>query len=45
MRKFLMLSLAGVALLVAACNTIEGAGKDISSAGQAVTHTARDARR
>jgi predicted small secreted protein len=29
-------------LLVSACNTIEGAGKDVSSAGKAVTETARD---
>jgi predicted small secreted protein len=45
MRKLVMLSLAGVAMLVAACNTVEGAGKDISSAGRAVTHTAQDAKK
>ena len=35
----------GAAMLVAACNTVEGAGKDVSSAGKAVTQTARDASR
>ena len=28
--------------LLAACNTIEGAGRDLSSAGKAVSETARD---
>jgi len=31
-------------LSVAACNTIEGAGKDVTSAGKAVTDTAKDAK-
>lgn len=30
------------ALSLAACNTMQGAGKDISSAGDAVTDTAHD---
>jgi predicted small secreted protein len=34
------LALASVAL--SACNTVEGAGKDVSATGQAVTDTARD---
>ena len=29
-------------LTLAACNTMQGAGKDISSAGHAVTDTAKD---
>jgi predicted small secreted protein len=29
---------------VAACNTVEGAGKDVSAAGQAVSNTAEDAK-
>lgn len=29
-------------LTLAACNTMQGAGKDISSAGHAVTDTAQD---
>jgi predicted small secreted protein len=41
----LILAAAGAALLVAACNTVEGAGKDVSAAGRAVTHTARDVSR
>lgn len=35
---------AAVALLgVAACNTVEGAGEDVESAGEAVQDTANDA--
>ena len=29
-------------LAVSACNTVEGAGKDVSAAGHAVTDTASD---
>ena len=43
MRKFMMICLAGVAMLAAGCNTVAGAGKDVSSAGHAVTKTANDA--
>ena len=43
MRKFLALSAAAAALLLAACNTVEGVGKDVSAAGRAVSDTARDA--
>ncbi len=31
-------------LVLAACSTVEGAGKDVSSAGKAVSDTARDAK-
>jgi entericidin B len=31
-------------LAVAACNTVEGAGKDVSSAGRAVSDTADDSK-
>lgn len=31
-------------LAVAACNTVEGAGKDVSSAGRAVANAADDAK-
>ena len=42
MRK-LVLVLAGFAsLAVAACNTVEGAGKDVEAAGEAVADTARE---
>lgn len=44
MRKFVgMIAVAG-ALLVSACNTVEGAGKDVSSAGDTVAKTADDAK-
>jgi predicted small secreted protein len=44
MRNMIVLMAAAAAMLVAACNTVEGAGKDVTSAGQAVTDTARDAK-
>lgn len=44
MRKLFILMVATAALAVSACNTVEGAGKDVSSAGHAVTETARDAK-
>ena len=42
-RLFGMVVVAG-ALLVSACNTIEGAGKDVSSAGDTVAKTADDSK-
>ena len=44
MRKLFVLLTAAAALATAACNTVEGAGKDVSSAGHAVTDTAKDAK-
>lgn len=44
MRKIIVLAAASVALLVAACNTVEGAGRDVSAAGDAVADTAREAK-
>ena len=44
MRSFITLALAAFALTVAACNTVEGAGKDVSAAGNAVSNTAQDAK-
>lgn len=44
MRKLFVLAAAAAALTVAACNTVEGAGRDVSSAGRAVTDTAQDAK-
>jgi predicted small secreted protein len=44
MRKLVILAVLAAGLTVAACNTVEGAGKDVSSAGRAVTDTARDAK-
>ena len=43
MRTLLLLSLLAASLTVAACNTVAGAGKDVSATGHAVTDTARDA--
>jgi predicted small secreted protein len=45
MRKIFVLLAAAAALTVAACNTVEGAGRDVSAAGHAVTNTAQDAKR
>lgn len=42
MRKILILAVAATALMVSACNTVAGVGKDVSSAGRAVTNTAKD---
>lgn len=44
MRKLVVLALAATSLLAAACNTVEGAGKDVKAAGAAVEDTARDAK-
>lgn len=44
MRKLLVLLVAAAAVTVAACNTVEGAGKDVSAAGNAVSNTAADAK-
>ncbi|MBY0303403.1 MULTISPECIES: entericidin A/B family lipoprotein [Sphingomonas] len=42
MRKIVTMAALAGAVLVSACNTVAGAGKDVSSAGQAVTKTAND---
>lgn len=44
MRKLVGFAVVAGALLVSACNTIEGAGKDVSSAGKTVAKTADDAK-
>lgn len=41
MVRSLVLALIAAATL-AACNTVSGAGEDLSSAGKAVTNTAQD---
>ena len=43
MRTLILLSLLAASLTVSACNTVAGAGKDVSATGHAVTDTARDA--
>ena len=40
MRKIMGLAIIAGALLVSACNTVEGMGKDVSSAGNTVAKTA-----
>jgi predicted small secreted protein len=42
MRKLIILAAIAASLSVAACNTVEGAGRDVSSAGRAVTDTAQE---
>lgn len=44
MRKVLILAAAATALLVSACNTVEGVGRDVKATGQAVEETAQDAK-
>lgn len=44
MRKIIILAVAAASLMAAACNTVEGAGKDVKAAGQAVEDTAKDAK-
>ncbi len=44
MRKLVGLALVAGALMISACNTIEGAGKDVSSAGDTVAKTANGAK-
>lgn len=44
MRKIVILAALATSLLVAACNTVKGAGEDVSAAGHAVTNTAEDAK-
>lgn len=43
MRKLVVLVVAAAAMASAACHTIAGAGRDVSSVGSAVTDTAHDA--
>jgi predicted small secreted protein len=45
MRKLILLMVAAAAMTTAACNTVAGAGKDVSAAGHAVTNTATDAKK
>jgi predicted small secreted protein len=44
MRKMMILAAAAATLILSACNTLEGIGKDVSAAGRAVSDTARDAK-
>ena len=44
MRKLIVLTAAAAAIVVAACNTVAGVGKDVQAAGKAVSTTAEDAK-
>jgi predicted small secreted protein len=44
MRKLILLPLLVATLLVSACNTMAGIGKDMEAAGAAVKSTADDAK-
>jgi predicted small secreted protein len=41
MRQLVVLILAAAAMSTAACNTIAGAGRDVTSVGRKVTETAK----
>lgn len=41
LRKIFTLALVAGSVMVAACNTVEGAGKDVKSAGEAVEDAAK----
>lgn len=45
MRKILLMAVLAASMAATACNTMSGAGKDVESAGQAVTDTAEDAKK
>lgn len=42
MRKVMGMFVLASAVLVSACNTVEGAGRDLKSAGSAIENTAND---
>jgi len=43
--KALLIALLGMSVLsLAACNTVEGAGKDVKATGQAVENAAKDSK-
>jgi entericidin B len=44
MRTFVLLAILAASMATAACNTVAGAGKDVSATGHAVTDTANDAK-
>ena len=44
MRKLFGLVVVAGALVVSACNTVEGVGRDVSSAGKTVAKTADEAK-
>jgi predicted small secreted protein len=45
MRKIFLFAALAASMAVAACNTVSGAGRDVESAGEAVTGAAEDAKK
>ena len=45
MRKVILMAFLAASMAVAACNTVSGAGKDVESAGDAVSDAAEDAKK
>lgn len=45
MRTLVLMAVLAASLAATACNTVSGAGKDVKSAGTAVTNTAEDAKK
>ncbi|MCA3255953.1 MAG: entericidin A/B family lipoprotein [Alphaproteobacteria bacterium] len=45
MKKFVTAAVLVAGLALTACNTVEGAGKDIKSAGNAIEDTAQDVKK
>ena len=43
-KSLTLIALAALALAVSACNTVSGAGKDLSSAGRATTEAAEESK-
>lgn len=44
MKRFIALSLIAATALLAGCNTVAGAGTDISKGGQAIHNSAEDSK-
>jgi predicted small secreted protein len=44
MHKFIIVAALTASFALSACNTVEGAGKDMQSAGAAVEDTAKEAK-
>ena len=44
MKRLFFLAMAGALALIAGCNTVEGAGKDIKAGGRAIERAADDAK-
>ena len=45
MRTLVLMAVLAASMAATACNTVSGAGKDVESAGTAVSNTAEDAKK